>query len=232
MHLMHVSPVAKSPYGLQPLQQYETTSGYKSTHTSTQHMSPDFMPPHDEQVEPPVPHQPETPSNAANNPTHRTVISHQYQYHLMCATSRGASMGPPQYGTPPNASHVCNSASRVYQHISLPPMSPHGAQPYVLRMLTKKIMICAGCRMGYNNSLQIPDPPYDICIAHGESRRIPFSHMHESFITKTRAHYHANPQCIYLKDPTFLPTNLQIPSNIQLSTLDKTYLNNYFGLKL
>jgi hypothetical protein len=81
--------------------------------------------------------------------------------------------------------------------------SPAGTQPYLLKMLTKNIKVCAGCRLGYNNTV----PPYDMCIVHEETRPVPG----KSFNTKTNVHYHANPQCIWYKDPSFAPADLQVP---------------------
>jgi hypothetical protein len=104
--------------------------------------------------------------------------------------------------------------------------SPAGTQPYLLKMLTKNIKVCAGCRLGYNNTV----PPYDMCIVHEETRPVPG----KSFNTKTNVHYHANPQCIWYKDPSFAPADLQVPMAVlgQLLEEHKAYLYQYFGLTL
>ena len=47
--------------------------------------------------------------------------------------------------------------------------SPHGSQPYLLKFLTKQVRICTGYRLGYCNDPEIP-PPYNICVAHEETR--------------------------------------------------------------
>ena len=54
--------------------------------------------------------------------------------------------------------------------------SPHGGQPYMLKFLTRQIHVCAGCRLGYCNTEKVPDPPYNICVAHEETRQITNTH--------------------------------------------------------
>ena len=49
---------------------------------------------------------------------------------------------------------------------------PHGTQPYLLKMLTKQILVCAGRRLGYNDEKTIPLSPYNTCIVHEESRQV------------------------------------------------------------
>ena len=62
-------------------------------------------------------------------------------------------------------------------------------QPYYLKMLTKQIKVCKGCRLGYGNEVSVPDPTYNICVAHEESIVLPSA----AYATKTVAHYHAAP---------------------------------------
>lgn len=52
-------------------------------------------------------------------------------------------------------------------HLS-PQFVPHGVAPFYLKMLTRQIKVCAGCRFGFNNELSVPEPPYNMCIAHEE----------------------------------------------------------------
>ena len=102
-----------------------------------------------------------------------------------------------------------------YQPVQPHQYYPHGVQPYVLKFLTKQIRICAGCRLGYCNETEIPAAPYNICIAHEEPRQITNSRTSTPFTTKTVAHYHANPSCIWMKDNTFIPESLQIPEDVE-----------------
>ena len=103
-------------------------------------------------------------------------------------------------------------------------------QPYYLKMLTKQIKVCKGCRLGYGNEVSVPDPPYNICVAHEESIVLSSA----AYATKTVAHYHAAPTCIWIKDPTFTPHALVISSSIASKLIDsnKSYLQQFFGIQL
>jgi hypothetical protein len=111
--------------------------------------------------------------------------------------------------------------------------SPHGIQQYNLKMLTKQIKVCSGCRLGYNNQLSIPEPPYNMCIPHEESFQVS-PRSAASFSTPTIVHYHAYPDCIWKKNPSFLPTSLNIPSSVlpKLAEANKVYLAQYFGINI
>ena len=106
---------------------------------------------------------------------------------------------------------------------------PHGIQPYHLKILTKQIKVCAGCRFGFNNAINLPEPPYNMCIAHEESFQVSIP----KFTTKTVAHYHANPSCIWKNDACFIPHLLEIPPlvEIKLKQANKQYLTQFFGKK-
>lgn len=101
-------------------------------------------------------------------------------------------------------------------------------------MLTKQIRVCAGCRLGYNNEIVIPSSPYNICIAHEESRQVTPTSGKTPFTTKSTVHYHANPSCIWMKNASFVPQNIQIPPGIsaQLDENNKYYLMEYFNTYL
>ncbi len=111
------------------------------------------------------------------------------------------------------------------------PFQPHGNQPYFVKMLTKQIRVCAGCRLGFNNEKDIPLSPYNICIGHEEIRQITPSSGKTPFTTKTTAHYHANPSCIWMKNASFMPENIQIPPGVyeHLDQSNKCYLMDYFN---
>jgi hypothetical protein len=105
---------------------------------------------------------------------------------------------PPSYAT---TSYLSTPYFSVFQ--------PHGSQPYYIKMLTKQIRVCAGCRFGYNNDIFIPNSPYNIVIAHEEPRQVtPKSGDVAPFTTKSTVHYHANPSCIWTKDQSFVPENI------------------------
>ncbi len=137
----------------------------------------------------------------------------------------------------PYSSH----AADAYLQGSYPPhvlpstsYSPHGIQPYNLKMLTKKIRVCSGCRLGYSNETRVPEPPYNMCVSHEQSYEVsPRSQQASStFTTKTIVHYHANPDCIWKKNPNFVPASLKIPPTVvpNLDESNKTYLIQFFGV--
>ena len=78
----------------------------------------------------------------------------------------------------PNYTHSLRDSSHCFSSLNTlyPPstardstqFAPHGIQPFYLKMLTKQMRVCAGCRLGFNNEVCVPDPPYIVCIAHEE----------------------------------------------------------------
>ena len=80
------------------------------------------------------------------------------------------------------------------------------------------------------NDVSVPDPPYNVCVAHEESIVLPSA----AYATKTVAHYHAAPTCIWIRDPTFTPHTLVISSSIASKLIDsnKSYLQQFFGIQL
>ena len=119
--------------------------------------------------------------------------------------------------------------SQVGTIIGSPPFQAHGIQSYFVKMLTKQIRICAGCRLGFNNEHAIPPSPYNICIAHEEPRQITPSGK-KPFVTKSILHYHANPSCIWMNNTSFLPQSIEIPPALidKLDDNNKYYLMQYF----
>ena len=128
-----------------------------------------------------------------------------------------------------------SSHAGAYLQGSYPPYipstsySPHGIQPYSLKMLTKQIRVCSGCRLGYSNEIRVPEPPYNMCVSHEEPFEV---RSQQAFTTKTIVHYHANPDCIWKKNPNFVPASLKIPPTVlpNLDESNKTYFIQFFGV--
>ena len=107
-----------------------------------------------------------------------------YNYH--CDAPRYNYHAPNYiYESPSTGTNQSSSSNAHGSHVSISvaSYSPAGTQPYFLKMLTKNIKVCAGCRLGYSNTL----PPYDICIAHEETRQVPG----KSFNAKTTMRIHS-----------------------------------------
>ena len=79
---------------------------------------------------------------------------------------------------PPSSGNYGPSSSGSYGPHTYQPQqySPHGGQPYALKLLTRQIHVCAGCQFGYCNTEKVPAPPYNICVAHKEARQVMNSH--------------------------------------------------------
>ena len=108
-----------------------------------------------------------------------------------------------QYSYVPTASHQLSTQ----MHQSSTNVASSNSQPFILKLLTASIKVCAGCRLGYDQC----DPPYDICITHHEKRRILNRAMGEMMLVGTNAHYHPRVSCIKLQHPSFCPSELVIP---------------------
>ena len=110
-----------------------------------------------------------------------------------------------------------------------PSFQSHGTQVYHVKMLTKQIRICAGCRLGFDNEHVIPPSPYNMCIAHIEPRQITPKGK-KAFTTKSVVHYHANPSCIWINNGYFLPSSIEVPEDVmsQLDQNNKNFLMQYF----
>lgn len=81
------------------------------------------------------------------------------------STSHGTSSSSDQWSSF-TTNHGISSRSTMGQSTNnCQQYSPHGAQPYRLKFLTRQIRVCAGCRFGYCNTEKIPAPPYDMCCA-------------------------------------------------------------------
>jgi len=92
--------------------------------------------------------------------------------------------------------------------------------------------VCACCRFGYSNDQNIPDPPYNICVSHKEMRQITNPHTGNLQVVNSVVHYHANPNCIWIKNENFKPDSLQIPPAIdaRLQQEHRIYLFQYFNI--
>ena len=175
--------------------------------------------------------------------THREIPSSIYNYGSINQSFNPHFSGNqlPHQGISNDGSHVVNrnrSSPFIPQSLpqptanntSFPYFSPHGKQPFYLKMLTKQIRVCGGCRCGFNNETRIPDPPYNVCVAHEEPYTVS-PQSGKAFTRKTVVHYHMSPECIWLKEPFFNPSQIVISQEIldQLTASHKAYLAQYFA---
>ena len=115
-------------------------------------------------------------------------------------------------------------------------LPPQNINPFYLKKLAGNIRICQGCR----GSLRladgmVPNPPYDVVIAHLEKRQFrDASGMLKIPAKHSAAHYHFCLACIRACDPNFLPTALHIPNDVAglLSLQHHQHLQLEFGLQI
>ena len=122
-------------------------------------------------------------------------------YSSRCAS--GASYNTSVYS---QSSPVCTSQSQ--------PVNPN---PFYLKFITGNIRVCQGCKGSLRAAdFSLPDPPYDLCVAHAEKR--PYRDNSGNLVTPTTykpSHYHLAFTCIQAVEPAFFPNCLQIPNDIQ-----------------
>ena len=108
------------------------------------------------------------------------------------------------------------------------PMRPCPS-PFILRFITGNITTCIGCKNRYPKS---PQPGYDLCIEHQEWRQF----MSPSTATPQskfgNAYYHCKLECIWLRWPNFVASDLVVPPELQLSSVHKLHISSVFGLNL
>ena len=96
---------------------------------------------------------------------------------------------------------------------------------------TGNISVCNGCKNRFDKKAASPN---DLCVQHAEWRSYtsPVTSQPES--RYGNAYYHANPSCIICKWPTFLPTSLEIPSEVihLLQPDHKRIISSLFGITL
>ena len=102
---------------------------------------------------------------------------------------------------------------------------------YSLHIIGGNISTCFGCKNKYNKSLK---PPNDLCIKTQDWRE---------FISRNSAtlqsrfgnvYFHCKPECVLMRNPSFLPSDLNIPDEVaeNLNDTHKQYLLDFFGLQI
>ena len=130
---------------------------------------------------------------------------------------------PPNYAYP----NFASSPPSKYFHYQSPPFKVPKA-PYQLTFIKGNISKCFGCRNHYPKSRR---PPRDLCIKHQEWREFLPKGAQTPQRKFCNAYYHCSPQCIRLRNPNFLPNELDITAvEDKLQPEHKSHLENCFGL--
>lgn len=103
--------------------------------------------------------------------------------------------------------------------------------PFTLWFITGNISSCFGCKAKYLKSLQ---PPADLCIKHQDWCEFVAPNTGTPQSKFGNVYYHCKPECVWMRCPSFIPSELQVSSEIveKLSSVHKEYLLSVFGLRL
>ena len=132
----------------------------------------------------------------------------------------------------------CQSAPPPGYHFSPRPMytgyqfpgpsmfnSPTPANPFKLCFIKGNISVCIGCNNRYSKS---PKPPDDLCIKHQEWRQFTPQGSDVPQSKYTNVYYHCKPECVWFRNPYFIPQSLQIDEVVdQLLPEHKSLLSSY-----
>ena len=113
-------------------------------------------------------------------------------------------------------------------HFPYSPYSPGPPNSFSHCFISGNISVCMGCKNRYSKPAQ---PPDDLVIKHQEWRQ---------FTTEARVqskygniYYHCNPQCVWLRYPEFVPSQVDTTAVMQhLNSTHKAHLLHVFGLNL
>ena len=161
-----------------------------------------------------------TPSASSLNMVQSPVYGTLVQQSQMYGSSSMYPMCPPPFR---------QDAVHGMGYSFLPSPMPPCPSPFILCFITGNITTCIGCKNRYPKS---PQPGYDLCIKHQEWRQF----MSPSTATPQskfgNAYYHCKLECIWLRWPNFVASDLVVPPELQLSSVHKLHISSVFGLNL
>ena len=101
--------------------------------------------------------------------------------------------------------------------------------PFVVAFITGNISCCFGCRGKYSKSLP---PPADLCIKHQDWREFTSTSTGTPQSCYGNVYYHCKPACVWLRNLSFVPTELEVPEEIfeKLTLVHKEYLASIFDI--
>ena len=77
------------------------------------------------------------------------------------------------------------------------------------------------------------NPPEDLCIKHQEWRQFTPQGADLPQMKYTNVYYHCRPECVWLRNPYFMPESLNIEEVEEQLVLDhKIHLLSFFGLNV
>ena len=102
---------------------------------------------------------------------------------------------------------------------------------YSLHIIAGNISTCFGCKNKYNKSLK---PPNDLCIKTQDWREFISPNSATPLSRFGNVYFHCKPECVLMRNPSFLPSVLNVPDEVAESLNDahKQYLLDLFGLQI
>ena len=144
---------------------------------------------------------------------------------------------PPPSHVPGNFPWYDSSGYYMYNRPVLQPSRSHLStqqKPILVKLLNNRIKKCRGCNKKFSRKVDgsPPDPPLNLVVAHEE--RSPFTDTQN--VTRVsrpqNVYYHSSLSCIQANNPSFICSQLQIPTDIELSPVHKKYLREHFGCEV
>ena len=106
-----------------------------------------------------------------------------------------------------------------------------GANPFRVHFITGNISICNGCKGKYDKKL---GPPNNICLQHEEWRTFTLPGSSEKQSRFGNVYYHCSVACVMAVWPTFIPSSVLVPMEVQSKLLPehKHWLYVTFGVSV
>ena len=168
-----------------------------------------------------------------------------------CTSQTFYSNCPPQYrsdycpfpSTPWYGSEfLCPSSPYEMQGMYGYNYSPYGSQfqlppqvssahdessPFLVKLLNNRIKKCRGCNREFSRKVDgsPPDPPLNLVICHEERRPYRDASNATRLSRPQNVYYHANLSCIRSNHPSFAVHEVQIPTDVELSSAHKYLVN-------
>ena len=158
------------------------------------------------------------------------LIMQALQFNMVQSPVYGPLVQSPVYGTSPMYPMCYPFGQDTLPWMGYP-LQQNPVLSFTLCFITGNITTCIGCKNKYPKQ---PQEPYDLCIKHQEWRQFMSPSTATSQSKFGNAYYHCQMQCVWMRHPNFVGSNLQVPSEMieKLSPVHKHHVFTEFGLNL
>ena len=152
------------------------------------------------------------------------------QFNMVQSPVYGPLVQSPVYGTSPMYPMCYPFGQDTLLWMGYP-LQQNPVLSFTLCFITGNITTCIGCK---NKHPKQPQEPYDLCIKHQEWRQFMSLSTATSQSKFGNAYYHCQMQCVWMRHPNFVGSNLQVPSEMieKLSPVHKHHVFTEFRLNL